>query len=150
MTKLQAIRWFANQLTDDSVTIARKRLDRNWGMNLSPWSKTPQLSIPVDLRTNDDMDKQFRRNIVSRCKLTQGFSNVTLAILHEFGHWETRSIFNMIAYRKIANVANNMQEYMENPYERIATEWAICWLQVPQNRQLAKEFEKKYFGYGEK
>lgn len=146
MTKLQAIRWFANQLTTDRVTIASKRLDNNWGMDLTPGNKTPRLSIPTDLCTNDDMDKQFRKNIVSRCKLTQGFSNVTLAILHEFGHWETRSIFNIIAYHKIADAVNNMQEYMENPFERIATEWAICWLQVPQNRRLAKEFEDYFFG----
>ena len=147
MTKLQAIRWFANQITTSPVTIASQRLKDNWGMDLNPYNKAPRLLIPADFHTNDEMDKQFRRNIVSRCKLTQGFSNVTLAILHEYGHWETRSVFDIIAYDKIKQKCDSMEDYMANPFEHIATQWAICWLQVPQNRKLAKEFEKYFFGH---
>lgn len=147
MTKLQAIRWFANQITTDPVTIAQKRMVDNWAMDLADDQKTPRLFIPKNLHTNDEMDKQFRRNIVSRCKLTQGFSNVTLAILHEYGHWETRSVFDIIAYDKIKQKCDDMEDYMANPYEQLATQWAICWLQVPQNRKLAKEFEKHFFGH---
>lgn len=146
MTKLQAIRWFANQITTSPVTIAQKRLKDNWAIDLAVGQKTPRLLIPADFYTNDEMDKQFRKNIVSRCKLTQGFSNVTLAILHEYGHWETRSIFDIVAYNKFNKKVTNMQEYMQNPYEQLATQWAICWLQVSYNRKLAKEFEDYFFG----
>ncbi len=147
MTKLQAIRWFGNQLVDTPITIAAKRLDSNWGMYISPTQKNARLSIPKNLITNDKMDKEFRKNFVSRCKLARGFSSITLTILHEFGHWETRSVFNMIAYEKIDKEVTTMQEYMQNPYEQLATQWAICWLQVPSNRRLAKEFENYFFGH---
>ena len=146
MTKLQAIRWFSNQLVDIPITIAAKRLDGNWAMYISPGQKNARLSIPKDFTTNDKIDKEFRKNFVGRCKLAQGFSNVTLAMLHEFGHWETRSVFNIIAYDKFDKKVTNMQEYMQNPYEQLATQWAICWLQVPYNRRLAKEFEDYFFG----
>ena len=38
-------------------------------------------------------------------------------------------------------------EYMKIPWELLATDWAICWLNCPANRQLAKDFERDYFGY---
>ena len=147
MTKLQAIRWFASQITTDPVTIARKRLEDNWAIDLAVGQRTPRLLIPKNLQTNDDMDKKFRKNFVSRCKCAKGFSNATLAILHELGHWETRSVFNIIAYDKIAKTVRGMEEYMANPYEQLATQWAICWLQVPQNRRVAKQFEDYFFGH---
>lgn len=147
MTKIQAIRWFANQITESPVTIARKRLVENWGMDLNPENKTPRLLIPKDLLTNDDNDKLFRKNMESISKVTRGFSNVTIAILHEYGHWETRSVFDIIAYRKINQNAYTMEEYMQNPFEQIATQWAVCWLQQSQNRALAKQFEKFFFGH---
>lgn len=147
MTKIQAIRWFANQITESPVTIARQRLVENWGMDLNPENKTPRLLIPKDLLTNDDNDKLFRKNMESINKVTRGFSNVTLAILHEYGHWETRSVFDIIAYRKIDRNVHTMEQYMQNPFEQIATQWAVCWLQQPQNRALAKQFEKFFFGH---
>lgn len=147
MTKIQAIRWFANQITESPVTIARQRLVENWGMDLNPENKTPRLLIPKDLLTNDVNDKLFRKNIEGISKVTRGFSNVTLAILHEYGHWETRSVFDMIAYYKINRNVHTMEQYMQNPFEQIATQWAVCWLQQPQNRALAKQFEKFFFGH---
>lgn len=147
MTKIQAIRWFADRITESHVTIARQRLVENWGMDLNPENKTPRLLIPKDLLTNDDNDKLFRKNMVSISKVTRGFSNATLAILHEFGHWETRSVFDMLAYHKINRDAHTMEQYMQNPFEQIATQWAVCWLQQPQNRALAKQFEKFFFGH---
>lgn len=147
MTKLQAVRKFINQISELPVTIARDRLDMNWGMVVHPCAKTPRLYLPKNFDYNEEKDKQFRQNFISRCKMARGFCNTTLAILHEMGHWETRSVFNSIAYDKLERKATNQIEYMENPYERIATEWAICWLQVPEHRAMAKQFEKEYFGY---
>jgi hypothetical protein len=147
MTKLQAIRWFANQLTETPVTIARQRLVDNWGMDLHPGNKTPRLLIPKDLLTDDENDKLFRKNMESISKVTKGFSNVTLAILHEYGHWETRSVFDVIAYHKINRDVYTMEQYMKNPFEQIATQWAVCWLQQHKNRAIAKQFEKFFFGH---
>lgn len=147
MTKLQAIRWFANQLTETPVTIARQRLVENWGMDLNPENKTPRLLIPKDLMTNDADDKLFRKNMENISKVTRGFSNVTLVILHEYGHWETRSVFDVIAYHKINRNVYTMEQYMKNPFEQIATQWAVCWLQQPKNRAIAKQFEKFFFGH---
>lgn len=147
MTKLQAIRKFLDQISNTHVTIASTRLDANWGMDMSPYQKTPRIFIPISFDFNEEKDIEFRRDFVKRCKMARGFSNTTLSILHELGHWETRSIFDRFAYEAFDAHVNNQKEYMENPFERIATDWAICWLQVPHNRRLAKRFEKEYFGY---
>lgn len=146
MTKLQAIRWFASQITTEKVTISKKRLENNWAIDLAVQQKTPRLLIPKDFQINDAMDKIFRKNFVERCPMARGFSNATIAILHEFGHWATRSVFDIIAYDKIRSKAVTQEEYMANPYERLATEWAICWLQSIPNRSIAKQFEKYFFG----
>ena len=31
------------------------------------------------------------------------------------------------------------------PYEIVATDWAIAWLQDPKHRKQAKAFERQYF-----
>ena len=147
MTQLQAVRWFAKMVARNNVVIARQRLNNNWGMDMSTCQTIPRLSIPKIFNENDDKDKLFRKNFVNRCKLAKGFSNTTLAILHEIGHWETRSAFDILSYDRYASHVSSMEEYMENPYERLATEWAICWLQNPLNRSIAKEFERRFFGF---
>lgn len=148
MTKLQAIRWFANDVLDEPITIARNKLpDFNFGMDIS--NKHPRIVLPEDLNCkSDEVDKMFRRNFISRCPLAQGFSNITIVLLHECGHWATRSIMDIVTYDKMKSKANGMKEYMEIPWEHLATEWAICWLSSPINRKYAKMFERKYFGYG--
>ena len=35
--------------------------------------------------------------------------------------------------------------YFQMPDETAATEWAIKWLSNPENRKIAKAFEKKFF-----
>ncbi len=142
MTKLQAIREFADFLAEGHTTIARDRCeDGNWTMDLS--NATPRLQIPKDLTYRDDNDKAFRKDFTTRCPLAKGFSDITLTILHEFGHWYNRNVMNMVVYDAMIQSEEN---YFANPYEVLATQWAICWLLCPTNRKIAKDFEKKYFG----
>ena len=142
MTKLQAIREFAEQIAGEHVTIARDRCNRgNWMMDIS--GATPRMKIPKDFEYRDDVDKAFRADFVARCSTAKGFSDVTLTILHEFGHWYTRQVMDIIVYDDLVTSEEN---YFQNPYEMLATQWAICWLLCPFNRKIAKAFEKKYFG----
>lgn len=148
MTKLQAIRWFMTYVVEEKVIIARDKYDNyNFGMDMI--NPTPRVKLPQDLNAiPDEYDKAFRKNFVSRCPLAQGFSSITLTLLHECGHWATRSLMDMLEYDKMYKKVKSQEEYMEIPWEHIATEWAICWLYSPVNRKIAKEFEKNYFGYG--
>lgn len=148
MTQLQAIRWFMKSVLCEPVTIAKNKMsDFNFAMDIS--GLTPRIILPNDLHwKSDEIDKMFRRNFISRCPLAQGFSNITIVLLHECGHWETRSIMDAVTYDKMKNKVKGMEDYMAIPWEHLATEWAICWLSSPINRKYAKEFERKFFGYG--
>ncbi len=98
---------------------------------------------------------EFNRNIYLRSKTVQGFSNLTLSLLHELGHNET---VNEIpddydrekAERKIRKYCGddirtlNMM-YFSLPDEWLATQWAIDWLSDENNRKKAKQFEKQFF-----
>lgn len=148
MTKLQAIRWFMKEVLEEPITIARNKMEVfNFGMDII--HPNPRLVLPKNLNSKpDEVDKMFRRNFISRCPLAQGFSNITITLLHECGHWATRSIMDIVTYDKMKTKACDMEDYMAIPWEHLATEWAICWLSSPINRKYAKEFERKYFGYG--
>ena len=148
MTKLQAIRWFGKMVLEEDITIARDKFSTsNWGMDVI--GKIPRIKTPKNLTYKSDLpDKMFRANFIERCPLAQGFSNVTLTLLHEFGHWATRYVLDIVEYSKMNEKAYTMTAYMNIPWEHLATEWAICWLYSPVNRKIAKEFEKNYFGYG--
>jgi len=142
MTKLQAIRKFVDFIAGEHVTIARNRCDDgNWGMDVS--NSTPRLTLPKDFDYRDDEDKAFRADFVNRCYVAKGFSDVTLTILHEFGHWFNRQVMNIVVYDGLVKSEDN---YFSNPYEMLATQWAICWLLCPANRKIAKAFEKDFFG----
>lgn len=142
MTKLQAIREFADFLAEGHTIIARERYnDDNWRMDIT--SSTPRLKLPKNLDSNDEEDKAFREDFIAHCPLAVSFSDVTLTILHEFGHWYNRNVMNMVVYDAMVK---NEDNYFANPYEVLATQWAICWLLCPANRKIAKDFEKKYFG----
>ena len=147
MTKLQAIRWFMKDVLGEPVTIARNRMPVfNFGMDII--NPTPRLVLPYSLNCkSDEVDKLFRKNFISRCPFAQGFSNITITLLHECGHWATRSIMDMFEYDKMHKKAHSQEEYMKIPWEHLATEWAICWLYSPVNRKMAKVFEQLYFGY---
>lgn len=146
MTKLQAIRDFAQFVLGEKIIIARDRFDTlNYAMDIV--NPSPRLKLPQDLNADlDASDRIFRKNFTDRCRLAKGFSNITLTILHECGHWATRSVMDVVEYDRMVENAEDQIAYMDIPWERLATEWAICWLQCPVNRQKAKAFEKSYFG----
>ena len=146
MTKLQAIRWFCNYCCGQKIIITRMRMTDNFGMS---WlDDEPRLHLPKDLNyKKDDRDYAFRQDFINRCPSARGFSNITLSLLHECGHWATRSVMNHLEYDKAVAKAFTQDEYMKIPWEHLATEWAICWLASSFNRKMAKEFEKDYFGY---
>ena len=146
MTKLQAIRIFTAYVLGERVTIARDKFDDgNFAMDVA--DKTPRLKLPRDLNlVYDDADRLFRKDFTERCPKAKGFANITLTLLHECGHWATRSVLDVVEYDKAVQKAYCQTMYMDIPWERLATEWAICWLHCPANRKIAKFFEKQYFG----
>ena len=148
VTKKKAVRAFMTLVCEQPVIFARDRFDDyNWAIDIT--GDSPRLKTPKNWDTlPDELDYLFRKNFVSRCKMAQGFSSITLTLLHECGHWMTRSVVDPVEYCKLRDRATKMEMYMDIPYERIATEWAICWLNCPANRKLAKIFERHYFGYG--
>lgn len=147
MTKLQAIREFCSFVCGQTIVIARDKFDdNNWAMDIE--NNVPRLKTPTQISSSlDDTDKIFRQNFIERCPLAKGFSHITLTLLHECGHWATRSVMNVIEYDKMVAKAPTQIEYMMIPWEHLATDWAICWLNCPANRQMAKRFEHDYFGY---
>ena len=144
MTELTAIRNFVEQVTGVRPVIARVRSD--WSVTSE--ADSMRMTVPT-VYTGTASDKAFRANFVSRCPLARGFADVTISILHEMGHFSTRDNFNGDVYSaQVAEAGTDMDKYMAIPYEMLATCWAICWLMDPENRKLAKEFEKNFFGRG--
>lgn len=98
---------------------------------------------------------EFNKNIHLRAFHTKGFSWLTLSLLHELGHQETEEkvpcYYNRAKaiekihkmYKKSCREAH--QAYFALPDEYLATQWAIDWLAVPENRKKAKAFEKAFF-----
>ena len=148
MTKLQAIRKFMGAVLDEQIVIAKDKFaDSNFGMDIN--NTIPRIKLPYNLNfTPDEVDKIFRKDFVNRCPLARGFSSITLTLLHECGHWATRSVMDIVEYDKMHWQAYTQEQYMAIPWEHLATDWAICWLYSPVNRKIAKAFEKEYFGYG--
>lgn len=146
MTKLQAIREFGAIVCGKPIVISRtKEEHNNWRIG---YEANPTLYLPQTLDFSPDKDdKEFRKNFIERASLTRGFSYITLALLHEFGHWVTRSVYDSHAYHKLEAKTENQEQYMAIPWEMLATQWAICWLSIPENRKVAKRFEGRYFGY---
>ena len=148
MTKIQAIRWFASEVLGDKVVIPHERLDENWGMVVGTFATEPRLMIPKDLKTKYDSDYVFRKDFTQRYSVAKRFANPTLTILHECGHWRTQGQIDLFTYVRRRAKCKSNEDYSLLKEERIATDWAIQWLYEPENRKLAKEFERKYFGYG--
>jgi len=148
ITKRYAVRIFANTVLGQQIVIAREKFEGS-NMAMGIWDKSPRLKLPAQLdHKHDEMDKEFRKDFVSRCPLAQGFATITLSILHECGHWQTRDVCNVFVYHQQVEKVNNQKDYMMIPYEHLATDWAIAWLQNPDNRRLAKFFERLFFHYG--
>lgn len=107
------------------------------------------------MANNDDGQREFRRNVVMRDASMKGFSDVTLSLLHELGHFETEDSvpdgYDRLKAKKqymkwCGNdiVRINMM-YFSLPDEWLATQWAIDWLSDEENRKRAKRFERDFF-----
>lgn len=140
MTKLQALRKFADEVAGEHVICNR---DEDWGMSLC--DQHPRLIVPKDLDKNDEGDKEFRIDFTERCPLARGFANVTISILHEIGHHFHREEYIFCDAEEYENAHGF--DHFKLPCEMVATDWAITWLQDPDHRKLAKQFERNYFGY---
>lgn len=140
MTRLQAIRKFADYVAGEHVIISR---DEDWAFSMA--DPKPRLLVPFDLTKNDEGDKEFRYDFVERCPLARGFANVTISILHEIGHHFHREEYIFCDYNEYENAKSF--DHFRLPCEMVATDWAIAWLQDAQNRKVAKQFEHEFFGY---
>ena len=98
--------------------------------------------------------KCFRADFVNRCPIAQGFSDVTLSLLHEVGHTMTKAFVPSMKdeidrYNEAVEKTDDMKEvnrlYFALTDEHMATDWAIDWLQNSDNRKMAKAFEKEFF-----
>ena len=138
MDRVKLIRDFASLVAGERVVIAKKR--DCWSICIA--EPTPRLILPPDLDEKDEGDRAFRRDFVARCPMARGFADVTLSILHEIGHH-----FNREAYIFSDVNEDDYESHFAIPYEIVATDWAIAWLQDPENRKKAKAFERVYFGY---
>ena len=101
----------------------------------------------------------FYANFIQRYKPARGFAKITLTLLHELGHVETfsqlphdynraKTIFEIkrkAIEEDLSIWDTNMKYYFPLQDETLATEWAIKWLQNPENRKIAKKFEKEFF-----
>lgn len=111
--------------------------------------------IGYDLDQLDDM-VLARKSFTDKSSVAKGFANVTLALLHELGHFSSQQIFEgydrdeEIAFLSMIPAEFSRTMYYLLPDELSATNWAIEWLQNPENRRLAKAFEKKFFACLEK
>ena len=102
--------------------------------------------------TNDNGGKAFRKDFVTRFPSARGFSDVTLSLLHEIGHSMTKAFVPPMReeYEKYNEQVEQLEMcdvyplYFNLTNERMATDWAIEWLKVAENRRIAKEFEKKF------
>lgn len=143
MTKIQAVRKFGDYIAQEAIVIARNRFaDGNWGMDID--NSVPRLVLPKDFNFHEYKDDEFYNDFVSRSPYAKDFDEVTLTILHEFGHWFNRNVMDTIQYDDAFN--DKSQNHFTNPYEVLATQWAVCWLMCPINRKMAKVFENDYFG----
>ena len=142
MTQLIAIRDFVEAVTTIRPTIARKR--DQWAVQSGDdWIR---LTVPNEAGV---YDKAFRADFVSKCPLARGFADATISILHECGHFATQDNFCADTYDKqVAEAGEDASKYFAIPYEMLATCWAICWLMDPENRKVAKNFERNFFGRG--
>jgi len=139
MTRLQTVRWFASEVAGEHVVVSRTTDE--WSCSVT--RKHPMITIPRDVFTNDEDDKIFRRDFVARCPLARGFSNPTISVLHELGHFFTLHNFPNENWEDDDNMTT--EEHIKVPCEVAATNWAIEWLQNADNRKVAKAFERELF-----
>lgn len=138
MNRVTLIRNFASLACGEHVIICR---DRDvWSFSMI--DSRPRLILPVDLDARDESDKLFRKDFVARCPMARGFADVTLSILHELGHHFHREEYIFCDYDEYENAYG--ADHFKLPCEKVATDWAIAWLQGPNHRRQAKAFEREY------
>ena len=143
MTKLQAVRWFANTVAQQKVVIARNRITNNWMMSTNEL----RMTIPTNLTYEpDETDILFRNDFIKRYAPAKELLDVTITILHEIGHYFTRFDYDLTEDYILRLHAANMSEYLRIPCERLATDWAIAWLHDLEHLAIAKQFEADFMG----
>ena len=96
-------------------------------------------------------NKQFRKDFENRCPMAKGFADVTIALLHELGHFASEQEIEGYNRDEELKFIDTLPIGMRNllyfllPDEVNATNWAIEWLNNADNRKIAKDFEKKFF-----
>lgn len=143
MTKMQAIKWFATAVAQEPAVLLHH--DNEWGARLS--GQHPRIEVPDDPAKVEQQDRDFRNDFISRCPMARGFAHVTLSVLHELGHHFNREEYLDMDLEEYEKARENHEVYFNLPCEKVATEWAIKWLQNPNNRKIAKKFEKDFFRY---
>lgn len=144
MTQLQAIRWFTSIAVGEPIVIPRNRKQDNWGMGVA--DKRPRLYLPSNLNYEpNNEDREFRLDFVSRYNPAHEFSDITLTLLHECGHWMTREEADIWTYGERVERTETYKEYLMLDEEYNATEWAIQWLTDAEHRRIAQTFEREYF-----
>lgn len=143
MTKLQAVRWFANTVAQQKVVIARNRITNNWMMSTNEL----RMVIPTDLEYEpEESDNTFRLDFIHRYAPARELMDITITILHEIGHYFTRFDYDMDEDYILRRKASTMSEYLRIPCERLATDWAIAWLHDLEHWAIAKQFEADFMG----
>lgn len=147
-----------NELEFEELTFERKRpvnlTKGNYGFRA--YVGAFDVCIEYDFKTmSGEGQREFRRNVIMRDASIRGFSNVTLSLLHELGHFATEDDVPFgydrfkaeKQFRKWCGddiVKINMM-YFSLPDEWLATQWAIDWLSDEDNRKRAKQFERDFF-----
>ena len=83
--------------------------------------------------------ENFVADFVSRFPLAKNYNPFFLSLLHEIGHLET--IDEMVDDIADRETIDDDFEYFNLFNERIATDWAGCWLQ--DNEKLAEKFNER-------
>lgn len=106
------------------------------------------------------LHKAARKSFTVGESHVNGFSTITLILLHELGHMEAehghntdkekefiKKMLEMYRNDNRTSLEYNQEIHFNLPAEIAATSWAIEWLRHPKNAKIAKEFERKYFKY---
>ena len=155
---------FLRSATSLPNEIKMKKSNEGFYTLLGDYGTPPEEDEPIviaydtnSLRHSDISEIEFARFVNTLSKgLTKGFANITVALLHELGHQETKAslpcgyaVDRLFDYAIIseseASLAEKNRLYFKLKDERKATEWAVEWLSNAENRRKAKAFEKAFF-----
>lgn len=100
----------------------------------------------------DDEEHEFQNHFRKMFPEAKGFADVTICLLHELGHLSSQQKFDGFDREEtLRKIYEQVPPHLRNAYyfmmpdEMNATIWAINWLKNPENRKIAKRFEKKFF-----